>query len=262
MGNSGTATETRTTIDPAEVARFSAMAAEWWDPHGKFRPLHQFNPARLAHIRARALAHFARDGNARAPFTGLSLLDIGCGGGLVSEPMARLGFAVTGADASERNIGTAAAHATEGGLVIDYRATTAEALADAGAKFDVILNLEVIEHVADVPLFLSACARMLRPSGIMLVATLNRTFKAWALAVVGAEYVLGWLPRGTHDWSKFITPAEMKTHAETAGLVIGGLVGVAYSPFSGNWRLSADTDVNYMAEMTLPHPDLAPKPHD
>lgn len=253
-----TATATRTTVDDAEIARFSAMAAEWWDPHGKFRPLHQFNPVRLAHIRARCLAHFQRDDAARAPFGGLRLLDIGCGGGLVSEPMARLGFDVTGADASERNIGTARAHAAESGLAIDYRATTAEALAEAGERFDVILNLEVIEHVADVRLFLSACASMLKPGGMMLVATLNRTFKAWALAVVGAEYVLGWLPRGTHDWSKFITTAEMKEHAEAAGLAIGGLTGVAYSPLSGNWHLSTDTDVNYMAEMTPLDPAARP----
>lgn len=247
-----TATATSTTVDDAEVARFSAMAAEWWDPHGKFRPLHLFNPVRLAHIRARALARFGRDDAARAPFGGLRLLDIGCGGGLVSEPMARLGFDVTGADASEKNIGTAKAHAAESGLAIDYRATTAEALAEAGERFDMILNLEVIEHVADVRLFLSACARMLKPDGMMLVATLNRTLKAWALAVVGAEYVLGWLPRGTHDWAKFITPTEMKEHAQAIGLEIGGLTGVVYSPFSGNWRLSSDTDVNYMAELIWP----------
>lgn len=259
-----TSTATSTTVDDAEVARFSAMAAEWWDPHGKFRPLHLFNPVRLAHIRARALAHFGRDDLARAPFGGLRLLDIGCGGGLVSEPMARLGFDVTGADASDRNIGTAKTHAAESGLAIDYRATTAEAMAASGERFDVILNLEVMEHVADVRLFLSACAQMLKPGGLMLVATLNRTFKAWALAVVGAEYVLGWLPRGTHDWAKFITPAEMKEHATAIGLEIGGLTGVVYSPFSGNWRLSSDTDVNYMAELTwartgTPHTASSPQ---
>jgi len=235
-----------TTIDAEDVARFSAIAAEWWDEKGKFAPLHKFNPVRLAYIREKALERFARDGSARRPFEGLRLLDIGCGGGLLSEPMARLGFAVTGADASERNIGTARAHAAEQGLDIDYRATTAEDLAAAGETFDLILNMEVVEHVADVKLFMSSCAGMLRPGGMMIVATLNRTFKAWALAIVGAEYVLGWLPRGTHDWQKFLTPGELRAALEDGGLKVADLIGVAYNPIADRWSRSSDTGVNYM----------------
>jgi 2-polyprenyl-6-hydroxyphenyl methylase / 3-demethylubiquinone-9 3-methyltransferase len=235
-----------TTIDADEVARFSALAAEWWDEKGKFRPLHRFNPVRLAYIRDAALKRFGRDAKARRPFEGLSLLDIGCGGGLLSEPMARLGFQVTGADASAQNIGTAATHAAEQGLAIDYRATSAEALAESGARFDVILNMEVVEHVADVPLFMKSCAAMVKPGGMMIVATLNRTFKAWALAVVGAEYVLGWLPRGTHDWAKFVTPGELRTALVAGGLEVAELKGVVYNPLADAWRPSSDTDVNYM----------------
>jgi 2-polyprenyl-6-hydroxyphenyl methylase/3-demethylubiquinone-9 3-methyltransferase len=237
---------TATTIDAGDVARFSALAAEWWDETGKFRPLHKFNPVRLAYIREKALAHFARDGASRRPFEGLRLLDIGCGGGLLSEPMARLGFAVTGADASEKNIGTAAAHAAEQGLTIDYRATTAEALSAAGERFDMILNMEVVEHVANVPLFMSSCAALLKPGGMMVVATLNRTFKAWALAIVGAEYVLGWLPKGTHEWAKFVTPGELRSAVTAGGLAVADLTGVAYNPLADQWRRSTDTDVNYL----------------
>ena len=240
------------TIDPDDVARFSAMAAEWWDENGKFKPLHKFNPVRLAYIREKALERFARDGAARRPFEGLRLLDIGCGGGLLSEPMARLGFAVTGADASEKNIGTARAHAAEQGLAIDYRATTAEALAEAGETFDVILNMEVVEHVADVKLFMASCAKMLRPGGMMIVATLNRTFKAWALAIVGAEYVLGWLPRGTHDWAKFLTPGELRAALEAGGLDVSDLTGVTYNPIADRWSRSSDTGVNYLVLATRP----------
>lgn len=235
-----------TTVDAADVARFSALAAEWWDEKGKFRPLHKFNPVRLAYIREKALAHFGRDGAARRPFEGLQLLDIGCGGGLLSEPMARLGFTVTGADASAKNIGTAAAHAAEQGLAIDYRATTAEALAEAGERFDMILNMEVVEHVADIGLFMASCAALLKPGGLMIVATLNRTFKAWALAVVGAEYVLGWLPRGTHDWAKFVTPGELRSALTGNGLEVRDLAGLAYNPLADAWRRSTDTDVNYL----------------
>jgi 2-polyprenyl-6-hydroxyphenyl methylase/3-demethylubiquinone-9 3-methyltransferase len=239
-------------VDAEDVARFSAMAAEWWDETGKFRPLHRLNPVRLGYIREKALAHFGRDGEKRRPFEGLRLLDIGCGGGLLSEPMARLGFAVTGADASEKNIGTASAHAAEQGLTIDYRATTAEALASAGEQFDVILNMEIIEHVADVPLFVNACAAMMKPGAMMIVATLNRTFKAWALAIAGAEYVLGWLPRGTHDWKKFLTPAEVKAALTVNGLEVRDLSGVVYRPLADQWKRSADTDVNYMVMAVKP----------
>ena len=241
-----TVTGAPSTVDEAEVARFSALAAEWWNPHGKFGVLHKFNPVRLGFIRDQACAHFARDGKASRPFAGLRLLDIGCGGGLLSEPMARLGFDVVGADASEKNIKTAATHAAEQSLVIDYRSTTAEALAAAGERFDVILNMEVIEHVADLNLFVESCASMLKPGGLMFVATINRTAKAFALAIVGAEYVLGWLPRGTHDWAKFVRPLELDTALTRARLTTKAESGVMFNPLTGRWMLSSDMDVNYM----------------
>ena len=231
-------------IDPVEVAKFSALAAQWWDPAGKFAPLHKFNPVRLAFIRAQAAAHFGRA--ALRPFEGLSLLDIGCGGGLLSEPMARLGFAVTGADASEKNIGTARAHAAQSGLDIDYRATSAESLLAQGLSFDVVLNMEVVEHVADVPGYLTACAALVRPGGLTFVATLNKTLKSLALAKIGAEYVLNWLPRGTHDWNRFISPAELKKSLEESGLTILKTQGVSFDPLAWDWQLSNDVDVNYM----------------
>ena len=238
-------------IDPEEVARFSAIAAEWWDPTGKFAPLHKFNPVRLQFIRERALARFGRDGALRAPFEGLKLLDIGCGGGLLSEPMRRLGFDVTAVDASERNVQVAAAHAAEVGLEIDYRAATAEQLeAEAAGPFDVILNMEVIEHVADPAEYLRTTARLLAPGGLMIVATLNRTLKALALAKVGAEYVLRWVPAGTHDWSKFLKPEEIRGFLAGAGYGVQGPFGVAYNPITGRWSQSADTDVNYMMVIT------------
>jgi 2-polyprenyl-6-hydroxyphenyl methylase/3-demethylubiquinone-9 3-methyltransferase len=234
-------------IDPAEVERFSAMAAQWWDPNGKFKPLHQFNPVRLGFIRDEAARRFDRDVTQRRPFQGLRLLDIGCGGGLLCEPMARLGFAVTGVDASERNIGVARTHAMAQGLTIDYRADTAEALlAKAEPPFDVVLNMEVIEHVAQPDRFLQDCVKLLAPGGLMVLATLNRTPKALALAVVGAEYVLGWLPRGTHDWRKFIRPDEIFGFLAAEPVSAAGPFGVSYDLFTGRWRASSDTDVNYM----------------
>lgn len=237
----------KSSIDPAEVERFSRIAAEWWDPRGKFAPLHKFNPVRLAFIRDQALYRFGRDPKARRPFEGLRLLDIGCGGGLLSEPMTRLGFQVTGVDASERNIGTAAAHAAEQGLDIDYRASTAEALVAAGEPaFDVILNMEVIEHVADPGEYLRSCAQLMKPGGLMIVATLNRTLKALALAKVGAEYVLRWLPAGTHDWSKFLRPDEIRDFLSSEPVVVDGPYGVVFNPLTGRWTESTDTDVNYM----------------
>ena len=237
----------RSSIDPAEVERFSRIAAEWWDPKGKFAPLHKFNPTRLSFIRDQTLHRFGRDPAARRPFEGLRLLDIGCGGGLLSEPMTRLGFQVTGVDASERNIGTASAHAAEQGLAIDYRCSTAEALLAQGERFDVILNMEVIEHVADPRGFLRDCAGMLAPGGLMIVATLNRTLKAFALAKLGAEYVLRWLPAGTHDWSKFLKPEELRSFlAGEAAVSVDGPYGVAFDPLSGRWSQSHDADVNYM----------------
>ncbi len=231
-----------TTIDEAEVAKFSAMAAEWWDPAGKFAPLHKFNPVRLRFIRDTAAAHFARSGI--DPFEGLSLLDIGCGGGLLCEPMSRLGFDVTGVDPSEKNIGTARAHA--GSLPIRYRAAGAEVLAAEGLAFDVVLNMEVVEHVADLKAYLMACARLVKPGGLMFVATLNKTLKSLALAKIGAEYVLRWLPPGTHDWNRFVAPAELRRLLEGAGLNPLKTQGVAFDPLAWDWRLSNDVDVNYM----------------
>jgi 2-polyprenyl-6-hydroxyphenyl methylase/3-demethylubiquinone-9 3-methyltransferase len=240
-------TQARSSIDPAEVERFSRIAAEWWDPKGKFAPLHKFNPVRLAFIRDQALYRFGRDAKARRPFEGLRLLDIGCGGGLLCEPMTRLGFQVVGVDASERNIGTASAHAAEQGLEIDYRASTAEDLVAAGEPaFDLILNMEVIEHVADPGEFLRSCAQLLAPGGLMIVATLNRTLKAFALAKVGAEYVLRWLPAGTHDWSKFLKPEEVRGFLAQEPLTVDGPYGVVFDPLSGRWSQSHDADVNYM----------------
>ena len=237
---------TARTVDPDEIARFSAIAAEWWDPGGKFRPLHKFNPVRIAFVRDRLAAHFGRDPKAADPLNGLRLLDIGCGGGLLAEPMCRLGADVLGADAAEANIKTASVHADEQGLAIDYRTTTAEALAETGETFDAVLNMEVIEHVADIPAFLNACAALVRPGGMMICATLNRTIKALGLAVIGAEYILGWLPRGTHDWNKFVTPEELEAGLVSAGLKVTDRTGVVYSPLADRWSLSHDMGVNYM----------------
>jgi 2-polyprenyl-6-hydroxyphenyl methylase/3-demethylubiquinone-9 3-methyltransferase len=255
-----TQSHARSSIDPAEVERFSKIAAEWWDPRGKFAPLHKFNPVRLAFIRDEALARFGRDGRARRPFEGLRLLDIGCGGGLLSEPMTRLGFTVVGVDASERNIGTASTHAAEQGLEIDYRCSTAEDLLAAGESFDLILNMEVIEHVADPGAFVRSCAAMLRPGGLMIVATLNRTLKAFALAKVGAEYVLRWLPAGTHDWRRFLKPEEIRGFLEGQPVTVDGPFGVAFDPLSGRWKASLDTDVNYMMTVARDAPKQLPAP--
>ena len=235
-----------TTIDDAEVERFSAMAAEWWNPNGKFRPLHKFNPIRLAYIRDQVATRFGRDPNAARPFEGLRILDIGCGGGLLCEPMARLGADVTGVDPSETNIEVARLHAAESRVTVDYRASTAEALADAGEKFDVVLNMEVVEHVADVGLFVARCAEMVKPGGIMFIATINRTLKALGLAIVGAEYVLGWLPRGTHQYGKLVRPDELEKALADSGMTITDRTGVTYNPLSDRWQRSRDMDVNYM----------------
>jgi 2-polyprenyl-6-hydroxyphenyl methylase / 3-demethylubiquinone-9 3-methyltransferase len=237
--------EAVSSIDPDEVARFSGWAAEWWDAGGKFAPLHRFNPVRLAFIREQALARFGRDGAARRPFEGLSLLDIGCGGGLLAEPMARLGFTVTAIDASADSIGAARAHA--GGLAIDYRCATAEdLLADGAGPYDLVLNMEVIEHVADPGAYLRDTARLIALDGLMILATLNRTLKALALAKVGAEYVLRWVPAGTHDWRKFLRPDEVRGFLAGAPFDVAGPFGVTYDPARGLWRRSADADVNYL----------------
>jgi 2-polyprenyl-6-hydroxyphenyl methylase / 3-demethylubiquinone-9 3-methyltransferase len=240
-------------IDPADVARFSAIAEGWWDPNGKFAPLHRFNPVRLDFIREQALARFGRDPKARAPFENLKLLDIGCGGGLLCEPMTRLGFTVTGVDASERNIEVARAHAEAMDLAIDYRASTAEALLDEpGARFDLVLNMEVVEHVAEPGQYLRDCARLVEPGGLMIVATLNRTLKALALAKIGAEYVLRWLPPETHDWRKFLKPDEIRGFLDGEPVEVDGPVGLVFNPLSGRWTRSADADINYMMTVARP----------
>lgn len=237
-------------VDEREIERFARMAEEWWDPEGKFRPLHQFNPVRLGFIRSVAAEHFGRDSRDLRPFGGISLLDIGCGGGLLSEPMSRLGFQVTGVDASERNIRAALTHAKGQGLAIAYRTATAELLAQEGARFNVILNMEVVEHTADVQQFLSACAELLSPDGLMFVATLNRTLKSLLLAKIAAEYVLRWLPAGTHDWNRLITPAELLRALERAGLDVMRVQGMSFDPIRWEWRLSRDTGVNYAVVAT------------
>ncbi len=233
-------------VNPAEVEKFGALAAEWWNASGKFAPLHKFNPVRLAFIRETSADHFGRHGHSLRPFAGLTLLDIGCGGGLLSEPMSRLGFDVLGADASERNIGIAVAHARETATTVSYRCTTAEELADEGRRFDVVLNMEVVEHVADLPAYLEACAKLVAPGGLMFVATINRTLKSLALAKIGAEFVLRWVPVGTHDWNRFVEPTRLRAILEAAGLKILKLQGVIFDPLIWTWRLSSDTDVNYM----------------
>jgi len=234
------------TIDEAEIARFSALAKEWWNPRGKMAVLHKFNPVRLAYIRDAACKRFARDPKQLDCLNDLRILDIGCGGGLLCEPLARIGASMLGADPAEKNIAVAKLHAEQSGLKIDYRVTTAEALADSGERFDIVLAMEVVEHVADMKLFVARCAEMVRPGGLMIVATINRTLKSFALAIVGAEYVLRWLPRGTHQWDKFVTPDELEIAMERAGLTTTDERGVIYNLIADRWEPSTDTDVNYM----------------
>ena len=241
------------TVDPAEVAKFEAMAEDWWDPGGKFKPLHMLNPCRLDYITAQIAAEFDRDLSGPAPFSGLRLLDIGCGGGLLAEPMARLGAAVVGADAAERNIPVARIHAEQSGLDIDYRNITAEALAEAGETFDVVLNMEVVEHVADPLAYLTACRRLLRPGGLHICSTINRNPKSYAMAIVGAEVVMRWLPRGTHDWRKFITPDELYDLLRKAGLAPVDRKGFVFDPIRWSWSLSdRDLSVNYVTASIRP----------
>lgn len=238
---------TASSIDDAEVAKFRAMAAEWWDPAGKFKPLHMLNPVRLDYITGQIAAEFARDRKSLRPFEGLRLLDIGCGGGLISEPMARLGAAVTGADAAAENIEVARLHAEQSGLAIDYRAVTAESLLAEGAQFDVVLALEIVEHVADPQQFLTTCARLLRPGGVLIASTLNRTPQSFAAAIVGAEWVMRWLPRGTHAWSRFIRPDELAGMFEAAGVRVVDRAGMVFNPLGWSWSLSRrDLAVNYL----------------
>lgn len=238
--------EKHTTIDQNEIDHFSRIAAEWWNPRGKFRPLHQFNPTRLAYIREKICLEFNRDPVSLMPFENLRILDIGCGGGLLCEPMARLGATVVGADAAHTNIEVAKIHAAQNGLSIDYRTTTAEILANDGELFDIILNMEVVEHVADVNLFIAATAKMLKPQGVMFISTLNRTWKSWGLAIIGAEYILRWLPKGTHDYKKFLKPQELKSFLFQNALTVIDEVGVTYNPLNDSWNRSKDMDVNYM----------------
>jgi 2-polyprenyl-6-hydroxyphenyl methylase/3-demethylubiquinone-9 3-methyltransferase len=238
------------TVDPAEISRFEAIAAEWWDPEGKFRPLHRLNPVRLAWMRERLARHFGRGADTLKPLAGLSLLDIGCGGGIVAEPMARLGARVTAIDAAARNVEVAKLHARQSGLAIDYRHAAAEDLARAGERFDVVLALEVIEHVADVDVFLGAAATLTAPGGALVAATLNRTPQAFLLAIVGAEYVLGWLPRGTHDWRRFVRPSELAAGLRPRSLAVREFTGLRYDPLADSWRETSDLSVNYMAWAT------------
>lgn len=237
----------QTTIDPSEVAKFEAMAAEWWNPNGKFRPLHLMNPCRLDYITSQIAAEYGRDLTKPLPFAGLRILDIGCGGGLLSEPMARLGAEVVGADAAPRNIPVAQVHAQASGLMIDYRFTTAEDLAAAGEQFDVVLNMEVVEHVSDPLAYLTACHDLLKSGGIMLCSTLNRNPKSYLMAIIGAEWVMRWLPKGTHDWAKFITPDELYDLINRAGLTPVDRKGMVFNPVSWGWSVSArDLSVNYV----------------
>jgi 2-polyprenyl-6-hydroxyphenyl methylase / 3-demethylubiquinone-9 3-methyltransferase len=236
-----------TSVDPAEIAKFAAMAQAWWDPEGTFRPLHRLNPTRLAYIRDSAAARFGRDPLGAKPLSGLSLIDIGCGGGLLCEPLTRLGARVTGLDAGERNIVIARAHAQESELEIDYRQASAEDAEAEGERFDIVLSMEVVEHVSDPAGFMAACAGLVAPGGLLITATLNRTAKSFALAIVGAEYLLRWLPRGTHDWRRFLRPSELAALVRPEGLSLAEAMGVVYSPLADKWRLDAgDLDVNYM----------------
>ena len=237
----------QSTVDPSEIAKFEAMAAEWWDPTGKFKPLHMLNPCRLDYITQQIAGEFDRDLSSDAPFAGLRLLDIGCGGGLLSEPMARLGADVVGADAAAGNIPVAQIHAEQSGLSIDYRHTTAEALAEAGEQFDVVLNMEVVEHVADPLSYLTATQQLLKPGGLQICSTINRNPKSYAMAIFGAEVVMRWLPRGTHDWSKFITPDELVELLQKAGLTPVDRKGFVFNPISWKWSISdRDLSVNYV----------------
>jgi 2-polyprenyl-6-hydroxyphenyl methylase/3-demethylubiquinone-9 3-methyltransferase len=237
---------TSATVDPGEIRRFAEKAQAWWDPEGSFRPLHRLNPVRLGFIREHLVTHFHRDGRSLRPFEGLTLLDIGCGGGLIAEPMTRLGFAVTGIDADAQAIAVARAHAEATGLAIDYRVGAAEALVDTGQRFDVVLALEVIEHVAHPGAFLGCVGVLVTQGGAFIGATLNRTARSFGLAIIGAELVLGWLPRGTHDWRKFMRPSELVLGLRRNRLHATQLAGVSYHLARGEWSLSRDLEVNYM----------------
>lgn len=240
------------TLDPEEIDRFARLAGEWWDPHGEFRPLHKLGPARLSFIRSHLVSHFGRPERSAKPLTDLTILDVGCGGGLISEPLSRLGARVTGIDPAKENIAAAMRHAEPQGLEIDYRACRVEDLVAERAQFEAVVCLEVVEHVPDPQAFIATCATLVRPGGLFITSTINRTLKAYALAIVGAEYILRWLPVGTHQWERFVTPGELTRYCEAAGLQQPTFEGLMYSPFSDRWSLGADTDVNYMAAAAKP----------
>jgi 2-polyprenyl-6-hydroxyphenyl methylase/3-demethylubiquinone-9 3-methyltransferase len=243
----------QSTVDPAEIAKFEAMATEWWDLNGKFKPLHMLNPCRLDYITSQIAAEFDRDLKSDLPFKGLRILDIGCGGGLLAEPMSRLGADVVGADAAERNIPVAQVHAEQSGLTIDYRHTTAEAMAEAGEQFDAVLNMEVVEHVASPIDYLRACHDLLKPGGLHICSTINRNPKSYIMAIIGAEHVMRWLPKGTHEWSKFITPDELFNLLREAGLDPVDRKGFVFNPIAWSWKLSArDLSVNYVTASLKP----------
>jgi 2-polyprenyl-6-hydroxyphenyl methylase/3-demethylubiquinone-9 3-methyltransferase len=246
------ALEASTTLDTSEVKQFAALADKWWDETGPFKPLHQLNPTRLTYIRDRLCAQFGRDPKEPPCLDRLTILDIGCGGGLVSEPLTRLGATVTGIDPSAETIAAAKAHAEGAGLSIAYEATSAEAVVGQGRRFDAVLLLEVIEHVPDVPAFLARLAPLVAEDGVMFLSTLNRTLKSYALAIVGAEYVLRWIPAGTHQWDRFVTPDELRTGLNEAGLMAIDLTGMVYDPLADSWRLSRDTGVNYFVTAARP----------
>jgi 2-polyprenyl-6-hydroxyphenyl methylase/3-demethylubiquinone-9 3-methyltransferase len=237
---------TSASVNEAELANFLKMADTWWDPSGPFKPLHLINPIRLEYIRRVLTNHFNKDQDAASPLKGIKILDLGCGGGLLSEPLAELGADVTGVDAIEKNIRVASLHASGQGLNIDYQFTTAEALVKTGAQFDVIINMEVIEHVADVGSFLGSCRSLIKPDGIMMISTLNKTIRSYLSAIIGAEYILGWLPKGTHDWNKFLKPSEFSRHLQTANFELDDIIGLVFHPLKNEWALGRDTSVNYL----------------
>ncbi len=241
-----------TTADPKQIAYYNAMADEWWNPQGRFKTLHQLNPVRLRFICDRVARHFGRNPEKHLPLDGLRLLDIGCGGGLLSEPLALLGADVVGIDATAKMVHVASVHAAANYVDIDYRHALTEDLVEAGERFDVIVNTEVIEHVANVDGFVQSCCRLMNPGGIMVVATLNRTVKSLLFAKIAGEYILRLLPRGTHDWKHFIRPDELAGKLERHGVSVTELMGVKYSPWSGSFRLGDDHSVNYMAVATRP----------